>query len=82
MAVPGEGVLGSEKFNSIVKVIPIEDGNAKLFGLDIPIVPMIGVIGLNPAEKYGNWDTASPWKHGGNMDTSEIKKRKNTLFTC
>lgn len=74
MAVPGEGVLGSEEFNSIVKVIPIEDGNAKLFGLHIPVVPMIGVIGLAPAEKDGDWGTASPWKHGGNMDTSEIKK--------
>lgn len=79
MAVPGEGVLGSEQFNSIVKVIPIKDGNAKLFGLDIPVVPMIGVIGVAPAEKDGDWGTASPWKHGGNMDTSEIKKG-NTLY--
>lgn len=80
MAVPGEGVLGSEEFNSMVKVIPIENGNAKLFGLDIPVVPMIGVIGVAPAEKDGDWGTASPWKHGGNMDTSEIKKGSILYF--
>lgn len=70
----GEGVLGEKAKKSITRIISIEDGCCQLCGLAIPIDPMIGVIGVAPAVADGEWGTASPWKHGGNMDTKDIKK--------
>lgn len=70
-AVPGEGVLGNQV--TTIKVINIENDYAIFNGIKLPIEPMIGVIGVAPAEKDGNWPTETPWKHGGNMDTTDIK---------
>lgn len=71
--VPKEGVLGDKVQKPIIRVFDVVDGKVDLFGQKIPINPMIGVIGVGPAEKDGVWKTDSPWKHGGNMDTKDIK---------
>lgn len=72
MVVQGEGVLGDRVTPGMVKVIPIQNGFCRFAGRDYPIHAMIGVIGVAPSEASGTWGTASPWKHGGNMDTKEI----------
>lgn len=77
--VPNEGALGDQVTKPTIRVINIEDGYAIFKGVRIPIDPMIGVIGVAPAEKYGQWPTETPWKHGGNMDTTDIKKG-STLY--
>ena len=41
---------------------------------------MIGVIGVATAEEDGSWTTDTPWKHGGNMDTKEIKAGSTLYF--
>lgn len=72
MAVaPGFGVLG-EGFPEIVqRIVPIEDGTARIAdGIAVPLRPMIGVIGVAPAG--APVATASPGAHGGNMDTRLI----------
>lgn len=74
VTVPGEGVLGDQVKEPIVKIISIEDDYAIYNGIKLPIEPMIGVIGVAPAEEDGEWTTDSPWKHGGNMDTTDIKE--------
>lgn len=74
IAVPGEGVLGDQVKEPMVKIISIEDDYAVYNGIKLPIEPMIGVIGVAPAEEDGEWATDSPWKHGGNMDTTDIKE--------
>ena len=80
MVIPKEGVLGKHVTKPIIKVIPVEDGWAKFMGVNIPIRPMIGVIGVAPKEEDGQWPTATPWKHGGNMDTSEIVAGSTLYF--
>ncbi len=76
--VPKAGVLGDQVTKPIVKVIEIENQMAKFNDLSIPIDPMIGVIGVAPEE--GTWNTDTPWKHGGNMDTKDIKKGSRLYF--
>ena len=71
--VPGEGVLGKKVKNPIIKVINIDKNYAYFNDIKIPIDPMIGVIGVAPGKDDGTWATDSPWKHGGNMDTTDIK---------
>ncbi|HHY81273.1 MAG TPA: acetamidase/formamidase family protein [Clostridiales bacterium] len=71
--VPNEGVLGDLVTKPIIRVLNIEDGHAVFHGIKLPIRPMIGVIGVAPAEEDGQWATDSPWKHGGNMDTTDIR---------
>lgn len=79
LAVPNEGVLGDKVKNPRVKIIDVKDGYAYFNELKIPVNPMIGVIGVAPAEADGEWTTDTPWKHGGNMDTKDIKQG-NTLY--
>lgn len=79
LAMPNEGVLGDKIKESRVKIIDIEDGYALYNNIKIPIDPMIGVIGVAPAKEDGEWKTNTPWKHGGNMDTTDIKQG-NTLY--
>lgn len=56
-----------------VKVIPIKD-NIALFNeiIELPINPMIGVIGVAPVED--EFPTIMPGSYGGNMDCREITK--------
>lgn len=71
--VPGGGALGDQATNAIVRMIDIKDNHAIFKGVKIPLNPMIGVIGVAPAKDDGAWETATPWRHGGNMDTKDIK---------
>lgn len=52
------------------RAIPI-DGDAAVFGdMRIPLAPMIGVLGVAPAE--GSWPTMECGPYGGNLDTNDI----------
>jgi amidase len=72
MAVgPGFGVLAEAFLEQASRIVPIVEGFARLeTGLVVPLLPMIGVIGVAPAG--GSTPTASPGAHGGNMDTRLI----------
>lgn len=78
--VPNEGVLGDQVTKPIIRIIEVEDNHAVFHGVKIPISPMIGVIGVAPKEEDGEWSTDSPWKHGGNMDTKDIKAGSTLYF--
>lgn len=69
---PGKGVLGHRFTEEFVKRIPIKDQLA-IFDdkLQLPIDPMIGVIGTAPANEA--IPAVTPDAHGGNMDCKEIK---------
>lgn len=41
---------------------------------------MIGVIGVAPSKDDGDWNTDTPWKHGGNMDTKDITSGTRLYF--
>lgn len=79
-AIPNAGGLAEESKEAIVRVIEVKDGYANYLGKKIPISPMIGVIGLAPAIEDGKWGTHTPWKHGGNMDSTVIGKGSSLYF--
>lgn len=70
---PKFGALGQEMTQEITKVIKIENGKA-IFNdkVSLPINPMIGVIGVAPAQSAV--PTGTPGEHGGNMDCKRIVK--------
>ena len=66
------GVLG-ERFNkNYIKIVPIKNNKAYLYDYEIPIKPMIGVIGTAPKEN--EIPCGTPGEHGGNMDCKVIKE--------
>jgi amidase len=66
VTIPGEGVLG-DLIEQMETAILRRDGDEILFrGLRVPRRPMIGVIGVAPAE--GEVPNGTPGPHGGNMD--------------
>lgn len=69
---PKLGVLG-KMVSETTKIVPIKEGKA-LFNerIQIPINPMIGVIGTAPADE--EIPTGTPGAHGGNMDCKRIVK--------
>ncbi|MBM7691666.1 amidase [Peribacillus deserti] len=68
---PKMGVLGDSIKEEKTKITPIENGKA-LFNdqIQIPIRPMIGVIGTSPAKE--EIPSGTPGQHGGNMDCKRI----------
>lgn len=54
-----------------MRAVPIQDGLAMFDeAIRIPIAPMIGVLGVAPAE--GSWPTMGCGPYGGNLDTNDI----------
>ncbi len=75
---PGVGVLGAFFNDYKTKIIPIEN-NMAIFNdkIEIPVNPMIGVIGTAPQK--GEIQTLTPGAHGGNLDCKKIIKG-STLY--
>jgi len=67
---PGMGVLGDEIASPLSRILPIDDNEVVFEDLRLPARPMIGVIGVAPAD--GEYPTGTAHRHGGNMDTKEI----------
>ncbi|PLT30444.1 acetamidase/formamidase family protein [Peribacillus deserti] len=70
---PNLGVMGDQLEKHEVKFITIKNQKA-LFNenIEIPLNPMIGVIGVAP--EGGPAPTGTPGPHGGNMDTKLIEE--------
>lgn len=75
---PKLGVLGDIVTGETTKIISIKDDKA-IFNekIQIPIKPMIGVIGTAPKDEA--IPTGTPGTHGGNMDCKKIVKG-STLY--
>lgn len=66
-----QGGMGDAVEEEHVRIFPIHSMEWIDFdGLRVALRPMIGVIGVAPEE--GQWDTDTPYRHGGNMDNREI----------
>ncbi|MTI49187.1 MAG: acetamidase [Firmicutes bacterium] len=70
-AIPQAGLLGDKVKKSEIKILPIIENKA-IFNdnIQIPVNPMIGVIGVAP--KSGEIPCGAPDSHGGNMDNAKI----------
>jgi amidase len=71
--LPGFGGLGNRTTEIRVREIPLEDGVARIANnLAVPVEPMIGCIGVAPADgESSTLMPAYPW--GGNMDLRELE---------
>ncbi|WCK56543.1 acetamidase/formamidase family protein [Aneurinibacillus sp. Ricciae_BoGa-3] len=75
---PNMGVIGDQLGENVVRIIPVQGGKAQFSKeIEVPLNPMIGVIGTAPAGEAISCGT--PDLHGGNMDCKLIKEG-STLF--
>jgi acetamidase/formamidase len=72
---PGFGFLPDDFPYTKMKIIPLDEkrGVARFgAGIEIPLAPFFGSIGVAPPEVTGRISSAPPWMHGGNMDNKEL----------
>jgi acetamidase/formamidase len=72
---PGRGFLPNDYPYGGSKIIPLD--RAKMIahfapGIDIPLHPFFGSMGVAPPASAGRIDSAPPWMHAGNMDNKEL----------
>jgi acetamidase/formamidase len=72
---PGFGYLPDDFPYTRIKIIPLDEkrGVARFgAGIEIPLAPFFGSIGVAPPEVTGRISSAPPWIHGGNIDNKEL----------
>src|SRR6201996_2678707 len=74
-AIGGAGFLSDEIFDRKMKIVQLD---AKKMighwadGIEIPLHPFFGSLGVAPPKEAGRWNSAPPWIHGGNLDNKEL----------
>ena len=71
----GRGFLPNDFPYGRRKIIPLD--REKMIGhfapgIDIPLHPFFGSMGVAPPESAGRYDSAPPWMHAGNIDNKEM----------
>jgi len=72
---PASGFLRDEFPYSRTKIIPLDRANNIAHfadGIDIPMHPFFGSMGVAPPESYGRISSAPPWIHAGNLDNKDL----------
>jgi acetamidase/formamidase len=74
-AIGQNGFLSDEIFDRKMKIINLD--REKMIGhfadgIDIPLHPFFGSMGVAPPKEAGRWNSAPPWIHGGNLDNKEL----------
>jgi acetamidase/formamidase len=72
---PTRGFLPYDFPYRMMKIIPLDRERmvAKFApGIEIPLHPFFGSMGVAPPESYGKVDSAPPGLHAGNMDNKEL----------
>ena len=74
-AIGQAGFLSDEIFERNMKIIPLD--TKKMIGhfaegIEIPLHPFFGSMGVAPPKEAGRWNSAPPWIHGGNLDNKEL----------
>lgn len=70
--IPGFGLLADRFPEPAFRTSRISNGAVELFtGMRMPSVPMIGTIGIAPAES-GQFSVVPPTRYGGNMDIRHV----------
>jgi len=81
-AIGQNGFLSDEIFERKMQIIPLD--KAKMVGrfaqgIEIPLRPFFGSMGVAPPKEIGKWNSAPPWIHAGNLDNKELVAG-STLF--
>jgi acetamidase/formamidase len=70
---PGLGFLPDEFPYRRIKIIPVDHGLAHFApGINIPIAPFFGSMGLAPPREIGRISSSPPWFQAGNLDNKEL----------
>ena len=74
-AIGQNGFLSDEIFDRKMKIIPLD--KEKMIGhfadgIEIPLHPFFGSMGVAPPKEVGRWNSAPPWINAGNLDNKEI----------
>jgi acetamidase/formamidase len=69
------GFLKDEIIGEKHKIIPLD--NKKMIGrfsdgIEIPLRPFFGSLGVAPPKEAGKWNSGPPWIHAGNLDNKEL----------
>lgn len=81
VTLPGEGVLGDKITQMETAVLKYHNDHVIFRNkISIPMSPMVGVIGVAPAE--GKIPNGEPAAHGGNMDCTLITEGVSVYFTA
>jgi acetamidase/formamidase len=74
-AIGQNGFLSDEIFDRKMRLITLD--TKKLTGhfadgIEIPLHPFFGSVGVAPPKEAGRWNSAPPWIHAGNLDNKEL----------
>lgn len=74
-AIGSSGFLSDEIFDRKVRIVPLD--TVKMIGhfapgIEIPLHPFFGSMGVAPPPAAGRWNSAPPWVHAGNLDNKEL----------
>ena len=81
-AIGQNGFLSDEIFDRKMLIIKLD--KEKMIGhfangIEIPLRPFFGSMGVAPPKEAGKWNSAPPWIHAGNLDNKELVSG-TTLF--
>src|SRR5215831_8376681 len=72
---PGRGFLPEDFPYSKIRIIPLDEKRMVAHfadGIEIPLHPFFGSIGVAPPDVAGRISSAPPWIHAGNLDNKEL----------
>jgi acetamidase/formamidase len=72
---PGAGYLPEDFPYARMRIIPLDERRMVAHftdGVEIPLRPFFGSIGVAPPEPSGRISSAPPWVHAGNLDNKEL----------
>ncbi len=72
---PGRGFLPEDFPYAKMRIIPLDETRMVAHfadGIEIPLHPFFGSIGVAPPEVSGRISSAPPWIHAGNLDNKEL----------
>src|SRR4051794_31321990 len=79
---PGRGYIPEDFPYARMRIIPLDEKTMTAHfaeGIEIPLRPFFGSIGVAPPEVSGRISSAPPWVHAGNLDNKELVAG-STLF--
>ena len=72
---PNRGFLSGEFEEPVTRIIRLDKARqiaAFAEGIEVPLAPFFGSMGVAPPPEAGRWNSAPPWIHGGNLDNRKL----------
>jgi acetamidase/formamidase len=72
---PGRGYLPDDFPYAKIKIIPLDEKRMVAHfapGIEIPLHPFFGSMGVAPPQSVGRWNSAPPWIIAGNLDNKDL----------